>query len=214
MAERAKDGPFRSFQEFLSRVKPEQGEARALIRAGCCDSLAGELTRPALLWRLYAGRSGAAAPLPIPEEYPSVRKLAHEIETLGFPMSIHPLDLYPQVERLGAIPGSAMTRFVGRPVTMIGLLITEKFAETKDGLPMEFVTFEDQTALYDATLFPEVYRRYCHLLFPNHPYVLCGVVEEQFGVATLTVKDLQPLGQPRGTTVRRSAQDSSGDAGG
>jgi error-prone DNA polymerase len=214
MAERAKDGPFRSFQEFLSRVKPEQGEARALIRAGCCDSLAGELTRPALLWRLYAGRSGAAAPLPIPEEYPSVRKLAHEIETLGFPMSIYPLDLYPQVERLGAIPGSAMTRFVGRPVTMIGLLITEKFAETKDGLPMEFVTFEDQTALYDATLFPEVYRRYCHLLFPNHPYVLCGVVEEQFGVATLTVKDLQPLGQPRGTTVRRSAQDSSGDAGG
>ena len=34
--ERARGGPFRSFQEFLSRVKPEQGEARALVRAGCC----------------------------------------------------------------------------------------------------------------------------------------------------------------------------------
>ena len=38
-------------------------------------------------------------------------------------------------------------------ITMIGWLITEKFAETKDGLPMEFATFEDETALYDATLF-------------------------------------------------------------
>ncbi|MGE3152871.1 MAG: DNA polymerase III subunit alpha [Nitrospiraceae bacterium] len=198
---RMKDGPFRSFQEFLFRVKPDRGEARALIRSGCCDSLAGELTRPALLWRLYAGCSGAG-PLPIPEEYAPPRKLAHEIETLGFPVSIHPLDLYrAQVERLGAIPGSAMARFVGRPVTMVGLLITEKFAETKNGLPMEFATFEDQTALYDATLFPQVYRRCCHLLFPNHPYVVCGVVEEQFGVVTLTVKDLEPLGRPSGTTV-------------
>ena len=212
VAERAKDGPFRSFQELLSRVKPEQGEARALIRAGCCDSLAGELTRPALLWRLYAGRSGAAAPLPIPEEYSSMRKLAHEVETLGFAVSIHPLDPYrAQGERLGAIPGSAMDRYAGRRVTMMGWLITEKFTETKHGLPMEFATFEDQTVLYDATLFPEVYRRCCPLLFANRPYVLRGVVEEQFGVVTLTVEDLQPLARPREATALRNRRGCSGD---
>jgi error-prone DNA polymerase len=211
--ERARGGPFRSFQEFLSRVKPEQGEARALVRAGCCDSLAGELTRPALLWRLYAGRSGAA-PLPIPEDYAPARKLAHEVETLGFPVSIHPLDPYrEQSERLDAILGSAMARYAGRRVTMLGWLITEKFAETKDGLPMEFATFEDQTALYDATLFPAVYRRCCHLLFPNRPYALFGVVEEQFGVATLTIEELHPLGRPREPLVLRNGRDCHGEAG-
>ena len=87
---------------------------------------------------------------------------------------------------------------------MVGLLITEKFAETKDGLPMEFATFEDQTALYDATLFPKVYRRCCHLLFPNRPYVLFGVVEEKFGVTTLTIEELQPLGRPREPLVLRN----------
>lgn len=45
-------GRFRSFQDFIDRIKPEQAEARTLIRAGCCDSLAGDLTHPALLWRL------------------------------------------------------------------------------------------------------------------------------------------------------------------
>jgi error-prone DNA polymerase len=83
---------------------------------------------------------------------------------------------------------------MGRHVTMIGWLITEKFAETKDGLPMEFATFEDQTALYDATIFPEVYRRCCHLLAPDRPYVLRGLVEESFGVVTLTVTDLHVVG--------------------
>jgi error-prone DNA polymerase len=58
---------------------------------------------------------------------------------------------------------------------------------------MEFVTFEDQTALYDATLFPDAYRRYCHLLAPNHAYVVTGRVEEQFSTYTLTVKEVRLL---------------------
>ena len=86
-----------------------------------------------------------------------------------------------------------MAHYVGHTITMVGWLITEKFAETKQGLPMEFATFEDTTALYDATLFPDVYRRCCHLLSGDCPYVLHGLVEEQFGVVTLTVHDLRIL---------------------
>ena len=74
---------------------------------------------------------------------------------------------------------------------MVGVLITEKAAQTKHGHAMEFITLEDVTALYDATLFPEIYRRCCNLLSPNRPYVVHGLVEENFGVATLTVLDLQ-----------------------
>ena len=86
-----------------------------------------------------------------------------------------------------------MHRFVGQRITMVGVLITEKSAETKHGQAMEFITLEDVTALYDATLFPKVYRRCCHLLSPNQPYVVRGQVEESFSVTTLTVHDLQPL---------------------
>jgi error-prone DNA polymerase len=191
--ERNKKGRFRSFQDFLDRVKPEPAHARTLVLAGCCDSLVGDLTRPALLWRLYAGTHTRSA-LPVSEDYPLSIKLVHERDTLGLLASRHPLELYgSEIQRLPHVPGSAMARHVGQTITMVGWLITEKFAETKQGLPMEFATFEDTTALYDATLFPDVYRRCCHLLSTDYPFVLRGLVEEQFGVVTLTVHDLRIL---------------------
>ena len=192
--ERTQNGPYRSFQDFLGRMKPEPSHARALVRAGCCDSIAGELTRPALMWRLYVGKNFNPGPLPIPDDYSAAQKRAHEIESFGFLASRHPLTLYhKQIERRRPVPASHMHRYVGRRITMVGLLITEKAAETKHGHAMEFITLEDTTALYDATLFPEVYRRCCHLLSPNRPYVVRGLVEESFGVVTLTVHDLHLL---------------------
>ena len=203
--ERTENGLYRSFQDFLRRVNPEPAHARALVRAGCCDSIAGKLTRPALMWRLYAGGDSTSSPLPIPDDYSTAQKRAHEVESFGFLASRHPLTLYrKQIERLRPVPTSQMHCYVGRRITMVGLLITEKAAETKHGDAMEFITLEDVTALYDATLFPEVYRRCCHLLSPNRLYVVHGLVEESFGVATLTVHNLQLL-EPTADTRDRLA---------
>ena len=64
---------------------------------------------------------------------------------------------------------------------------TAKSAQTKHGEPMEFATFEDLTGLYDATFFPETYRRFGHLLSGGKPYMMEGLVEEEFRTLTLTV---------------------------
>ena len=194
MAERAESGPYRSFHDFLRRVKPELGHTRALVRAGCCDSLSGELTRPALLWRLYAGLEAESGPLPVPDEYPAFQKRTHEIESFGFLASRHPLTVYRKpIEQLQPVPASEMHRFIGSRITMVGWLITEKPVETKQGQAMEFITLEDCTALYDATLFPEVYRRCSHLLSTHRAYLVEGLVEASFGVVTLTVLELRSL---------------------
>jgi len=195
LATRHANGPYRSLRDFLDRVKPEIAQATRLIKAGCFDSIAGELTRPALLWRLFA--SQATKPpgyLPIPPEYSAQQKLAHELELFGFPLSCHPLDLFKGVlVRLSHIAAKDLAQHVGEAVTVIGWLVTEKIISTKKGEPMEFVTLEDQTSLYDATLFPNTYRRYCHLLATNQAYVVTGLVEEQFSTVTLTVKELRLL---------------------
>jgi error-prone DNA polymerase len=208
VAEREQTGPYRSFQDFLRRVKLEPMQARALIRAGCCDSISGELTRPALLWRLFAGEE--TGPLPVPDEYPASQTRAHEIESFGFLASRHPLTLYrQQIERLQPVPAAHMHRFIGCRITMVGWLITEKPVETKHGLAMEFITLEDFTALYDATLFPEVYRRCCHLLASNRAYVIRGLIEEAFGVTTLTVLELAPLESRANDESRRLAHQGT-----
>ena len=61
ITERQTNGPYRSLHDVVDRVKPEIAQATLLIKAGCFDSIAGELTRPALLWRLFASQASEAA---------------------------------------------------------------------------------------------------------------------------------------------------------
>jgi len=198
VSERQTQGAYRSLADFLDRLKPEVAQTTLLIKAGCFDSIAGELTRPALIWRLYAAQSGKPTGyLPIPSEYSAQQQFAHEWELFGFPLRGHPLERFKEVvARLPHLPAKDLAQHVGKEVRLLGWMVTEKIVSTKKGEPMEFVTFEDQTSLYDATFFPDTYRRYCHLLASNHAYVVTGVVEEQFATVTLTVKTLQPLASP------------------
>jgi error-prone DNA polymerase len=192
---RENHGPFQSLRDFVDRVKPETAQATLLIKAGCFDSVAGELTRPGLIWRLHAIQSGDPARyVPIPPEYDSRQQLAHELEIFGLPLTGHPLErFHDRVTGLSLTAARELVQCVGRTVTLLGWLVTEKIVTSKKGEPMEFVTFEDQTSLYDATFFPDTHRRYCHLLGTNQAYAVTGLVEAHFGTVTLTVKQLQLL---------------------
>ena len=77
---------------------------------------------------------------------------------------------------------------VGKRVRFAGWLITGKTVSTKQGEAMEFLTFEDETGLIETTFFPKTYARYCHLLTTGRPYLLSGLVEEDFGAVTVTVE--------------------------
>jgi len=195
IAEQETNGPYRSLSDFLSRVKMDYAQAKLLIKAGCFDSVAGELTRPALLWRVFASQATKSPSfIPIPAEYSAEKKLHHELTLFGFPLRCHPLDLFR--ETLAATPhvlAKDLGQYVGKEVTLIGWLLTEKIVSTKKGEPMEFMTLEDQTGMYDATLFPNRYREYCHLLATNQAYVVTGLVEEHFSTVTVTAKTLQLL---------------------
>ena len=153
----------------------------------------------------------------MPEEYSESTKLGHEIEALGFLASRHPLTHYRgQIERIRPVPASQMHRYIRRRITMVGWLVTEKSVETNGGQAMEFITLEDTTALYDATLFPNVYRRCHQLLATNRAYMVRGLVEEEFGVVTLTVSELQlldlaPIDEPAWNRFHNAWYDESCD---
>jgi error-prone DNA polymerase len=176
-------------------VNPDLAQAKLLIKAGCFDSIAGELTRPALLWRAVAAESTKPPSyIPIPSEYSPQKQLHHELALFGFPLRCHPLDLFKDaLASTSHISAKNVGQYMGQEVTLIGWLLTEKIVSTKKGEPMEFATFEDQTGMYDATLFPNTYRHYCHLLATNQAYVLTGLVEEHFSTITVTVQTLRLL---------------------
>jgi len=112
----------------------------------------------------------------------------HEIETLGFLLSIHPLDRFRDIlKRLNHVHAKDLHNHVGKHVTMVGWLVTGKTVHTREGEPMKFVSFEDTTGLYEAVFFPKAYYRFCHMLNEMRPYLLKGKVEEDFTAVTLTV---------------------------
>ncbi len=213
LEERQHHGPFRSFQDFLERLRPETAQTRLLIQAGCFDAIAGEVTRPGLLWRLYAKHQpwgtcsrpsaqqqtpslfSATPTLPIPQDYAPQRTIQHEIQLFGFPLHCHPLTLYAQyLKGHTIVTAEEIARHVGKRITMVGWLITEKSAWTKHGEAMGFITLEDTTGLYDATLFPETFQRDGSLLTNERPLLLQGLVEEDFTATTLTVQHIQLVG--------------------
>ncbi|MFO0778342.1 MAG: DNA polymerase III subunit alpha [Nitrospira sp.] len=195
IVERETNGPYRSLSDFLSRVKLDYAQAKLLVKAGCLDSVSGELTRPALLWRVFAAQATKPpSSIPIPTEYSAQKKLHHELTLFGFPLHCHPLELFKEaLAGTSRILAKDLGRYVGKEVTLIGWLLTEKIVSTKKGEPMEFMTLEDQTGMFDATVFPNIYRQYCHLLTTNQAYVVAGLVEEHFSTVTVTVKTIQLL---------------------
>ena len=78
---------------------------------------------------------------------------------------------------------------------------------------MEFISFEDTTAIYETVFFPKVYRNFCRMLSNARPYLLRGLVEEDYGAISLTVRQIEFLDKvkiPRQIDQARSHRFQSG----
>jgi error-prone DNA polymerase len=221
--ERTKNGPFSSCQNFINRAAAAHvhlQDLRILIKAGCFDSIAHSTNRAALMWQalrffdqdttatqalLFETNptpSVADPPTHFPSPYPKHLMLKHEKETLGFLLSVHPLDRYKDtLERLVYVKACDLHAHVGEHVTTVGWQITGKTVHTVHGDAMKFVSFEDQTGIYETVLFPKVYNQCCHMLNASRPYVLKGKVEEAFDAITLTVHWIDFLDRHKQTNV-------------
>ena len=192
--------PYRSFEDCQKRAELHPSDSRLLIKAGCFDRLEPNRTRPELLWQLILNRSSALSkgqnelfemPIPTqpkPPEYDERTMLHQEVETLGFLVSKHPLELYKdQLKQINYVKAVDLEKHVGERIQVIGWLVTGKVVTTKNREPMEFVTFEDTSSLIEATFFPQAFKKFSHILSYVRPYRLIGLVEEDFGAVTLTV---------------------------
>jgi len=217
--------PFRGLGDFLSRVRPQQAEAEALILVGAFDRFGR--SRPQLLWELELLAKERASPtdtpLPLGEEteaaaIPSLRefslsqRMAFEEEHLEMTPTAHPLALYQEaLAEAGLTPASALAERVGARVRVAGILVASRRAPTKENLFMEFLTLEDETGLVEVTLFPVTYQKYGHLVRSIGPFLVEGVAEEQLGAVTLRAERLEVVSQvpPAAPTGARGASPLS-----
>ena len=220
-----RDGPFSSLSDLRARTRLSPSDLRALIKVGALDSIAGDWTRPMMLWLVDSGdrkdgkdgKDGADGksrrPLPpwfddvppsVPrlKDYPLERRRQEEYAALGFITDEHPMRLHADaLARFHLCPSTELSRHVGEHVLVAGMLTTAKPVHTLKDEPMEFATFDDGAGLIETVLFPRVFRDRGHVLFDQGPFIIRGKVEEEFDVVTLTVTHLDRLER----VVRRKA---------
>ncbi len=208
IAERAKK-EYQNISDFLERIKPEENETKALVYCRAFERLHPSESIASLLWEAASWHkkrlnvktaSGDLFAVNYKTNKPSfgeddkLERLRREYSTLGFLCDFHPIILFEQTfinQRI--IKAKELRKYTGKKVRVAGFLITAKVVSTKDGDPMEFITFEDETGIIETTFFPLVYRRFCSELDYFQPYILAGKIEESFGAVTLTVESVEKV---------------------
>jgi DNA polymerase III alpha subunit len=200
--------PFTDVSDFRTRSGLSSDDLRTLIKAGACDSIAGGMTRPMMLWAVdseaagkrgsgEAGAQGVAPLLRVPAspplpDYSDERRRQDQFAALGFLTAHHPMALYAErLRRFGLVRSPDLPKHVGESVILAGMLTTAKPVHTVTDEPMQFATFDDGDGLVEAVLFPEIYRTRGHVLFDQGPFLIRGKVEEEFGAVTVTVTHLE-----------------------
>nr|WP_320190777.1 DNA polymerase III subunit alpha [uncultured Desulfobacter sp.] len=194
-------GMFSDCFDFFNRITPREDDVRSLTDSGCLDGLLLGSSRAALAWaycvwqagqRSMADRMDLFEPdrreIPNLPPDPPLQRLRREFAVLGFLPACHPMTLVREkFEGLNTITAVDLPNRVGRKVCFAGWLITGKLVRTRQGDPMKFLTFEDDTGLVETVLFPRTYTRFSHILDQGYPYLLFGQVENEWGAITLTV---------------------------
>jgi DNA polymerase-3 subunit alpha/error-prone DNA polymerase len=62
---------------------------------------------------------------------------------------------------------------------------------------MSFLSFEDETGMYETVIFPQVYDKHHTLLFDQRPLVVYGKAVDDHGALTVEVARIEVLGKRR-----------------
>ena len=210
LAEREENGPYKGLADFCGRIDSSRVNRKVienLIKAGAFDSLGGKraqymavleeaLERAKAVQRdrlsgqmsLFALTAGPEKDedhtneieLPDMEEWPQLKKLAHEKDTVGFFLTGHPLEsVIGDINRVvdTTIENLADWRD-GQAVRIGGLIQHIKEHKSKKGDRMAFTVLEDMTASVEVVVFPTTFARCQELLFGDEPLIVLGKVQQ------------------------------------
>ncbi len=209
---------FASLHDFLCRARPGREEAELLLRAGTLDIFAGRppaggISRTPLFWdiqwltgtsatdilgqpSLLDDRADHPRPAVSLTEPTRVEQLHAEADLLGFTVSGHPLDRYPDIAWETYCPVVGLRKHLGKEVTCCGLIIIDRVVNHHDGEQMKFITLADRTGLVETQLFRNAYRKY-GLVTVRYPVLEITATVEPFDNENGFTLNIRRAGKPR-----------------
>ncbi len=215
--ERKKEGPFKTLENFLTRIKDRnlnKKSLEALVYSGTLDSLGerGVMAKniEVLLnynkfsslgnddqTSLFGGSNISEPPLlledcpPIPQE----EKLRFEKELLGLYVSGHPLDKYQEKLKGRSMTISDMKEKLhpGMMAVATGLIEEAKPILTKNGDKMLFVRLADFSGTLEAVIFPKIYTEYKDIIVPGNCIAIKGKLSNRNNMLSIIAEGVRTL---------------------
>jgi error-prone DNA polymerase len=212
-------GPYASLADVVERTGLPEETLERLIRVGALDSLGRP--RRELLWQLrevagasrgrvdgrpvrakgVAGGRAAGRPMDLrlpPTAAPTLPGLT-ESERIGDAYAVVGLDarhqvvsLYrPALERLGAVPNSALAERRPGPVRLGGLVVTRQHPMTAKGTV--FLALEDETGMVNVTLWPDTWARLRGVVRRHALLLVDGDLQRESSVVNVIAREVRPL---------------------
>lgn len=197
--------PFRSFFDFVARVRPHRDELEKLILCGALDSLHDN--RRAMLWaipRALRFTANADCDLPLTIQEPELPKNIQDFNIferaiqdrrgLGLDIKQHLMAFErTRVQAKGVVTSAEASRLPsGTKAVVVGNPIRLRFPPTESGKRVLFFDLEDETGLLNVTCFDATYLRDGHHVICN-PYVtLRGEAQNRDGHTAFLVSRIYP----------------------
>ena len=202
VSERARGGPFRSFDDLARRVAVKEEALRNLALVGGFDAL-GE-PRRSLLWRARdAHRTSPAFTRPalaLPSADPPPLAALSEAERTALDYRITGVPTGPQVMRFyrdelaarGVTTSLGLASLAhGRRVTVAGAIVVKQHPETAKG--HVFLSLEDEVGISNIIIRPATYRAYKRTLDERAAIVVEGTLQHVDGVVSVLARRLDAL---------------------
>jgi DNA-directed DNA polymerase III PolC len=173
--------PYRSLNDFLTRVDPRPVEVENLIKASAMDAFG---TIPAMLEQI-SGNSWHARQLSLFtrdkdewDDWSIEQKAAAQHEILGVSVIAHQLELKAeQIKAAGALDTIEALSHPGDQIRVAGMRQTWRRSRSRRGDYLYFMSLEDMQGILDVVIPGEVYRRYRTEFSGRGPYIIEGFIE-------------------------------------
>ncbi len=192
--------PYTDLSDFMQRALPSADVARNLALCGALDCFDGN--RRKILLQLGSHKPAdqpqlslaQANPRSNVEDFTDWHKCCQEWNILGFSSNWHPLQFArPRLAKKGILTAQHIKQH--RPagaVKVAGLLIRPHRPPTRSGRTVVFFTLEDETGLFDVTVFENTYQEYGKQIFSSSGLLVEGYLDGR-GTASVIAQKLRML---------------------
>ena len=228
--ERKADGPYKSLEDLLSRIKNRdlnRKSLESLIKCGAFDKFLERGKALGNIDRLLdfnkkiqqeekSGQNNLFSGLPLAapvfslklDDHPDIsaeKKLSWEKELLGLYLSSHPFKDYLQLLKKQITPLNSLKQKQNQVVKIAGIITNIQKIITQRGKAMLFVSIEDSTDNIELLVFPKTLEQTGHLWIDESLIMVTGKVSDKDGQPKILVEKAEILTQDAISDINKNS---------